>query len=97
MIIVLHAIISFIVVTLLSKYLVKKGSMLKLKRLLIALEAYILGSLIASILILIGSSFTWESIKIQYLDALTNFILHILLVPYAWILILYFVKKTESK
>ena len=88
MIISLLGIVSYIVVTLVINTMVKRESIWKQKRLLMFLEAYILSSLVVSIFILIGRNYLIAHLRIELIDASLNFILHILLVPYAWLLLI---------
>ncbi len=96
MLIILFSVASYTIVTLITLLITKRENIWKQRRLLMVLEGYILVSLISSIMILVGREYMFGKI-VGLVDSLINFILHILLVPYVWYLIISRSKRYEER
>ena len=91
LILIIEGIASYVIVTvIISKAL--KGISKRQRKIMLVLEGYILASLVFSALNLFGSNYIMELLPINILEIYVNFILHLGLVPYAWIVL---IKKTR--
>lgn len=87
MILIVEGIISYVIVTIvMSKAL--KGVGKRQRKIMLILDSYILAGLVFSALNLFGSSYIMEYLPVNVLEIYINFLLHIGLVPYAWIVLI---------
>lgn len=91
LILIIEGITSYVIVTVVISR-VLKGISKRQRKIMLVLEGYILASLVFSALNLFGSSYIMELLPINVIEIYINFILHLGLVPYAWIIL---IKKTK--
>jgi len=91
LILIIEGLVSYLIVTMvISKAL--KGVGKRQRKTMLVLESYILATLVFSALNLFGSSYVMELLPVSILEIYINFLLHLGLVPYAWIVL---IKKTR--
>lgn len=87
MILIIEGLISYVIVTFVI-IKVLKGIGKRQRRIMLILEGYILASLVFSTLNLFGSSYVMELLPVSILEIYINFLLHLGLVPYAWMVLI---------